>query len=170
MKKIRTILFSLLALSTMSMVACNGGSNENTTPPTPGGGDDKEETETIYQLKYSVADLNELFDIATITVIYIDENSEEQQEVLTSASWSKMFDGIKAPFTASISLKAERNDTELTKDVYQVSKNFGLQYKLPSDSEWSGTIGRSTLPVKAEDMDFYIERLNNERPKQHIFE
>lgn len=166
MKKIKLLVFALIALGAVAMVSCVGAHTKS--DDSSGQSDDKDEQ--INEVKYLIPNLYELLDIATVTVCYTDAKGNEQEEVLKEPSWSKVIEGIKAPYTASIRLKAERNDVELTKTSYKLDRGYAVLYKLESQSVWSGSVSASYLSISANKVEEYIAKINATDPKTHKFE
>lgn len=161
MNKLKSLLLALFALSAFTLVACEDNNSDPVNPdePTP--------EEQTYQLKYVISNLYDLTDIATVTVYYTDEQGTEQSEVMTSSSWYYIIEDIEAPFTASIYFRAERNDTQLTQDSYQIGKGLGILYKLTSAEMWSGTTSTGSITIAADGVEEYIEKLNTAEPTTH---
>lgn len=161
MNKLKSLLLALFALSAITLVACE---DSTTSPLDP---DDDGQTEQTYQLKYVISNLYDLTDIATVTAYYIDEQGAEQSEVLTSSSWYYTIEELEAPFTASLYFRVERNNTELTKDSYQIGSGLGILYKLTSAEMWSGSTSTGSITIAADGVDAYLEKLNTNEPTTH---
>ena len=106
------LLGGLLALGSLS--ACGDSDDDSTPTPTP-----EISKATSATAEYVVNLSQDLLDVATVTIYYIDANGQQAQESATSTTWKKTVSFAELPTHAGFSVQP-RLKGEPTQDKYVI--------------------------------------------------
>ena len=91
----KNLLWMMAAILTCSLMTACSSSDDN---------DDKKENSI--EVLYSTTISDDMLKVADLTVVYIDQAGNKQQETVTSKEWKKSINSKTLPMTAGICLKA----------------------------------------------------------------
>lgn len=124
--KFFSMLTALLCVLTMSMTfsAC-GDDDDDPIKPTPGVTDTNIKK---IDFTYKIDLCQKFFDIADVTVTYLDNNGNEQTEAITSTTWTKTVSRTNVPTTFNAKLSFTLKDNVDTSAKYDFTGYVGYSY------------------------------------------
>lgn len=123
--KLFSLLMALFCVLTVSVTfAACGDDDDDPNKPAEGG----DQTIKKINFTYEIDLCQKFFDIADVTVTYLDNNGNEQTETITSTTWTKTVSRTNAPASFNAKLSFTLKDGVDTSVKYDFTGYVGYSY------------------------------------------